>query len=432
LIRAARTHCVDGGARQRFLRILCVAMLLVVCPPVGASAASLAGFTPQPALRTPFDARVDALPARALLSLPPAKLVDPARQRAARTVTDWSQALFFGWAGSQIWAFAWLWRSGRAARLRDLLRRRIRSRWGYRAAFGAALGLLAPLAGLPFAFISYRVGFNVGLTEEVIGNWLAGYARGMVIDAAGAAIAVSLVLELVDRTRLWYLAYLAILFAASVEIVAIDPVVFAPLSTRLVSLPIAAAAPIEISNASARTRTLTAATEGIGTFTRIVLGDVLVAAATPPEISYVVAHEDAHVRHNDVLKMALIATTMFVFAVAIAVLISDRVGFRRDDDAVSRLALVGAFLGGVSLLLFPLFNGYARGIQYRADEDARQALREPTGAVRFMVRRADHDLVPLCYRRSSSWYFADHPALGSRIAAMRGSEDPCPHSPATR
>ena len=159
---------------------------------------------------------------------------------------------------------------------------------------------------------------------------------------------------------------------------------------------------------------------------------MLVAAATPPEISYVVAHEDAHVRHNDVLKMALIATTMFVFAVAIAVLISDRVGFRRDDDAVSRLALVGAFLGGVSLLLFPLFNGYARGIQYRADEDARQALREPTGAVRFMVRRADHDLVPLCYRRSSSWYFADHPALGSRIAAMRGSEDPCPHSPATR
>ena len=68
----------------------------------------------------------------------------------------------------------------------------------------------------------------------------------------------------------------------------------------------------------------------------------------------------------------------------------------------------------------------------RVSEDARQMLKSPVGAVRFLVRRADHDLISLCYRRSSSWYFADHPALGSRIAAMRRTEDPCPHSPATR
>jgi Zn-dependent protease with chaperone function len=407
------------------LAVYC-AGVLGACVPGAASAASVSGF------RTRFDSRVDAIPAHALLTLPPQALVDPARQRAARKIADLRQGLFFFWAGAQIWAFAWLWRSGRAARLRDLLRRRIRPRWGFRAAFGAALGLLAPLAGLPFAFATYRIGFNVGLTEEVIGSWLVDYARGILVDAAAAAIAVALVLELVDRTRLWYLAFLAMLFAVSVECVAVNPVVLIPLATRLVPLPIAAAAPVEMANASARTRTLTAATEGIGTFTHIILGDVLVSAATPPEIAYVIDHENAHVRHNDNLKMALIATTMFVFAVAIAVLISDRFGFRRDDDAVSRLALVGAFLGGVSLLLFPLFNAYARGIQYRADEDARAGLGDPVAAVRFLVRRADHDLIPLCYRRSSSWYFADHPALGSRIAEMRETEDPCPHSPATR
>jgi Zn-dependent protease with chaperone function len=379
-----------------------------------------------------FDVRVDAIPDRALLTLPPQALVDPARQRAARTITDLRQGVFFFWAGAQIWAFAWLWNSGRAAQLRDLARRRIPSRWGYRAAFGAALGFLAPLAGLPFAFVAYRIGFNVGLTEEVIGNWLLDYARAMLVDAACAALAVAVVLELVDRTRLWYLAYLAMLFAVTVAVVAIDPVVIAPLTTHFVPLPIAAAAPVEMSSASARTRTLTAATAGIGMFTRIILGDVLVSSATLPEIAYVVEHENAHVRHNDDLKMALIATAMFVFAVALAVLMSDRFGFRRDDDAVSRLALVGAFLGGVALLMFPLFNAYARGVEYRADEDARRRLGDPVAAVRFLVRRADHDLIPLCYRRSSSWYFADHPALGSRIAEMRESEDPCPHSPATR
>jgi Zn-dependent protease with chaperone function len=394
--------------------------------PCGAAAASV------PVLRTRFDVRVDAIHDRTLLTLPPQALVDPARQRASRTVTDLRHGTFFFWAGAQIWAFAWLWRSGRAARVRDFLRRRIPSRWGYRAAFGAALGLLAPLAGLPFAFIAYRIGFNVGLTEEVIGNWLLDYVRAMLVDAGCAALAVALVLELVDRTRLWYLAYLALLFAVSIGIVAVSPVVFAPLTTRFVTQPVAAAAPVEMSNASARTRTLTAGTAGIGPATRIILGDVLIAVATPPEMAYIIDHENAHVAHNDDLKMALIAVTMFVFAVAVAVLISDRIGFRRDDDAVSRLALVGACLGAVSLLMFPLFNAYARGIEYRADEDARHVLGSPVGAVRFLVRSADHDMIPLCYRRSSSWYFADHPALGSRIAEMRETEDPCPHSPVTR
>lgn len=288
------------------------------------------------------------------------------------------------------------------------------------------------MAGLPAAFIAYRIGFNVGLTEERIGSWLLDYAVGMLVDAVGASLAVALVLELVDRTRLWYLFYLAILFASAVAVVGVDPVVFMPLRTHLESADFAAAAPVQIANASKRTRTLTAGTYGVGVFTRIIIGDVLVAAATPAEIRSVIARENAHVAHNDDLKVALIATTMFVFAVAVAVLISDRIGFRRDDDAVSRLALVGACLGAVSLLLFPLFNAYVRGIEYRADEDARQRLADPVESVRLLVRQADHDLIPLCYRRSSSWYFADLPALGSRIAKMRETEDPCPHSPAMR
>lgn len=405
--------------------------MVALCGPVNASDLSAVPGAHNRALRTPFDTRVDAIAVHALLTRAPQNLVDPARQHAARTITDLRQGLFFFWAAAQIAAFAWLWRSGRAARIRDWLRRRLRSRWAYRGAFGAVLGLLAPLAGLPFAFISYRIGFNVGLTEEIIGSWLLDYAVGMLADAVGAAIAVALVLELVDRTRLWYVTFLAVLFAACVEVVAVNPAVFAPLTTRFTPLPIAAAAPVEMASVSVRTRTLTAATLGIGTFTRIVLGDVLLASATPPEVHYLIEHEDAHVRHDDVLKMALIAITLFVFAVAVAVLISDRIGFRRDDDAVSRLALVAACLGGVALLIFPLYNAYARGIEYRADEDARQVLHDPSGAVRYLVRRADHDLVPLCYRRSSSWYFADHPALGSRIAEMRGTQDPCPHSPLT-
>jgi Zn-dependent protease with chaperone function len=401
-------------------------LILLIVSGLIASVHGAARAAPASAFRTSFEARIDGLAPHALLTLPPQDLVDPARQKAARAITDLRHGIFFAWAGAQIWAFAWLWQSGRAAGLRDWLRRRIRSRWAYRAAFGAALGALAPLAGLPFTFVSYRIGFNVGLTEEVIGNWLVDYARGMLADVAFAAVAVALVLELVDRTRLWYLFFLTILFAVSIEIVGVAPVLIAPLSTRFVRLQIAAEAPVEMANSSVRSQTLGAWTAGVGRFTRIILSDVLVSVATEPEIHYVVEHENAHVKHNDDLKKALIAITMFVFAVAIAVLISDRIAFRRDDDAVSRLALVAACLGGVALLMFPLFNAYARGIEYRADEDARQLLGDRSPAVRYLVRSADHDLIPLCNRRSTRWYFADDPALGSRIAEMRSTEDPCP------
>ena len=375
---------------------------------------------------------MNALSAHTLLTRAPQFLVDPSRQHTARTVTDLRQAVFFAWAAAQVYAFAWFWRSGRAARVRDALRRRFRSRLGLRAGFGAALGLLAPLAGLPFAFIYYRIGFNVGLSEERIGAWLLDYIGRAFIDASGAGLGVTLVLELVDRTRLWYLAFIAILYAVIVAVVAIAPVVFTPVFTHITPSPIAAAAPVDVTNASRHTQMLTARTAGIGGFTRIFLGDVFVSATTPREVDYVIAFENAHVRHNDVLKLTLIATTMLIFAVAVAVLISDRIGFRRDDDAVSRLALVAAFLGGVILVVYPFYNAYVRGIDYRADEDARQTVSDTAPAIRLLVRRADRDLVPLCYRRSSSWYFADQPALGSRIAALRGSRDPCPHSPVTR
>jgi hypothetical protein len=47
-------------------------------------------------------------------------------------------------------------------------------------------------------------------------------------------------------------------------------------------------------------------------------------------------------------------------------------------------------------------------------------------AVRFFVRRADNDLIALCGRRTVRWYFESRPPLGSRIAAIGKTTDPCP------
>ena len=78
------------------------------------------------------------------------------------------------------------------------------------------------------------------------------------------------------------------------------------------------------------------------------------------------------------------------------------------------------------IVVYPLYNAYARNLVTRADKQSLAATNDRVATVRAMVRDADDDLVPLCDRRSIRWYFDDRPALGGRIAATAGTADPCP------
>jgi Zn-dependent protease with chaperone function len=138
------------------------------------------------------------------------------------------------------------------------------------------------------------------------------------------------------------------------------------------------------------------------------------------------ARQYAHERDHDVLLLTLAGITLFVFAAALAVLISDRIGFPRDDDPLARLPLVGTFLGIAVLLLYPAFNALERTAEWHADAVALTVVNDPSSGVRLFVRRADDDLITLCGRRTVRWYFDSRPPIGSRIAAIGKTADPCP------
>jgi Zn-dependent protease with chaperone function len=156
------------------------------------------------------------------------------------------------------------------------------------------------------------------------------------------------------------------------------------------------------------------------------VGDVTLDHTTLPELRIALGYADAQVRNADTLWRTLVAVTLLVFSATIAVLLSDRVGFRRDDDALSRFALVATLLGLVLLLAYPLYTAAVRNMAWRADQRTLAALGDPASMVRLMIRYADDDLVPLCDRRSIRWYFDERPPLGARIAAITGRADPCP------
>jgi Zn-dependent protease with chaperone function len=318
------------------------------------------------------------------------------------------------------------------------MRRRTRSRTAQRAVFGAVLGIVAPVAALPFALVSYRVVFNAGVTDERLPQWFLDYLLRIGLDALLGALVVTAVLALVEKARIWYLIVAAFFYAGAVAAVMLAPLL--PLGTSHKTTPNAVAAlgaavagalgvpgtPVVVLATSRHSNAMSAHASGIGPTARALVGDVTLVHLTVPELRAELAHAFAHVRYGDVLHQTLMAVTLFVLAAAIAVLLSDRVGFRRDDDALSRLALVATFLGLVLIVAYPVYNAYARNLESRADRAALTVDGDRAETVRAMVRDADDDLVALCDRRSIRWYFEDRPTLGGRIAATSGTADPCP------
>jgi Zn-dependent protease with chaperone function len=392
------------------------------------------------AAQTREDQHVSAISVQTLLHTSAVSLVDPVRQRRARAIADYQDLIFAGWALAPIVAFWWLWQAGQAARLRDTLRRRLRDPWLHRGAFGAALGALATIAALPFAFAGYRVAHSVGLTQQTIPNWFLDELLRLATISLITAIVVALVLALVDCTRLWYLVFIGILYVTALVIVAVEPVLLSPLTSSEGPASAAVVAqgdtiaraldtstvPLVITGTSQRTSALLARTSGLGPFARILIGDQALQVMTPGERQFMLARQYAHERDHDVLLLTLAGITLFVFAAALAVLISDRIGFRRDDDPLARLPLVGTFLGIAVLLLYPAFNALERTAEWHADAVALTAVSDRSSGVRLLVRRADDDLITLCGRRTVRWYFESRPPLGSRIAAISKTTDPCP------
>ncbi|HZO93564.1 MAG TPA: M48 family metalloprotease [Candidatus Baltobacteraceae bacterium] len=414
------------------MRRLLVALLLGLAL-LGASRA------PALAARTRLDARIDALTPRELLTRNAAVLVDPGRQRRARAIADLTHGASAGWALAQILGFWWLWRSGAAARLRDAMRRRTRSRLAQRAVFGAAIGVLAPLVSLPFAFLSYRVGFNAGTTEEHVPQWFLEYLVRIGLDAIAGALVVAGVLWLVDTLRgRWYLVVAAVLYAGTLIGVAAAPMLpggpaekTTPREVAALGAEVARAVgvpgtPVIVVASSRHSNAMASSVAGAGPTARVLLGDLALVHLLPGELRFVLAQAFERIRAGAVLRQTVLAVTLFIFSAAIAVFLSDRVGFRRDDDAVSRLALVATFLGLVLVVTYPIYTTYARRVTGETDALALAATHDRADAVRSLVRYADDDLLPLCDRRSLRWYFDDRPPLGARIAAIAGTPDPCP------
>lgn len=376
-----------------------------------------------------------------VLSAPLDQLVDLQRQHLAAALNARRPALFFGTAFLELAALLWMWRSGRAAAMRDVLRRSIRNVHAMRFTYVWLLAMIAQVASLPAVIVAYRLSVAAGLSRQSPAEWLGQSLSTAIASALMAAFVFSVMLMLAERTRLWYLLgalflVFVVLFAAFAE-----PVVLAPwlrhqqtltmssaMATRLygVEREFGVHVPITIEESATGLGADIVRVAGLGPTEQIVISDALLQTATPGELAFAVARMSAHIAAHDSLKLDLYTALWLIVAATLAVTVADRFGFRRDDDPLSRIALLGTFLGVAILLLLPVQAAYARRLEARADHAAVAVTHDPASAVRLMVRLADVDLLQVCPSPIVRRYFLTYPPVGSRIAAVRGGGDPCP------
>lgn len=317
----------------------------------------------------------------------------------------------------------------------DRLDRGVRTRWQLLRpiTFTACALTLEALFELPVQFVEdYGVERRYGMTEQEASAWFADRLKEAAIGIGISSVLSGGFAEIVRRApRAWPLY--ATLFAFPLLVLAnvvvplyILPIFnrFEPLDGELEARIRALATRYGVGDAeilrvdmSRQTKKANAYVTGIGTTHRIVLGDTLLAHFPHDEIEFVVAHELGHYVSKDSWRMifaAEILTATVAFASARAV--SKEAAASGHPRALVRLALWSALL---SQMLRPALSAFSRSREWAADRFAVGATGTPQVGASAFERLREQNLAEDEQPAWFEFFFATHPSLRSRIAALR-------------
>jgi hypothetical protein len=377
-----------------------------------------------------LDLRVNGLSDGTLLHESAKALLDPQRQAAASRLVH---LMFPGWfisIAAAILVLAYFWQSGTAARLRDWLSRRFHQTYLVRFFFGAALGLIARLAALIPEFYIYRVQRSVGLSDQLLRAWAAGWLVNCLLTMVTAGALVAVVLWIVDRTHQWYLYLIGAFVVSSIALTTFGPYVILPhygyLGSLSPKLAIVAAQLEErshtivpvVEHVDEHSRIGNVRENGLFFTERVIVGSTLIDASSEREMRYLIAKQLVYVSLGGPLRVALFNALFAVLGIALAVAIADRIGFRRDDDPLARLALLAALIGVVYLAVAPIDNGLLRAMSLESERGAIALTGDRAAAVRAIVRTADERLDAVCEKGMSSFFLGriEDPAAAVQLA----------------
>jgi STE24 endopeptidase len=364
-------------------------------------------------------------------------LYPPARQALALEVASQGRALF--WIGGllQLAIFAAMYFTGAAARLRDILEKRIHRRFLTTTLLIIAVVVASSILMLPFTWYeSYAFLHRYDLSRETPADWFHDWAVALALGTAIAALGGTLFFALARRfERAW--PFIAALVAAPIILIStvVLPLFIEPLFNTYTPLPPSAltksildlaaqhgvhASAVYVFDLSKQETAANAFVSGLGSSERIALSDTLLRTFQPDEALYITAHELGHYVHGDLWRgawyawlgsLAVIAVVWFAGGALVRRTPTRARGL--SDAAATPLLLVVLLVFG--LLAQPAGNALSRQIEHNADVFAAANTRLGTAGVRAFARIGSQALSTMHPDPLVVWYFYSHPPLDERI-----------------
>ncbi len=308
------------------------------------------------------------------------------------------------------------------------------------AGTAAALSLLLTAVGLPLGAVGRQRAIDVGLVTRSWLGWAQDVALGAAISAGLMALTAVVLIVLMRRLpRTWWLPASGVVIAGAVVVLFLTPVVLDPLFNRFTPvrgqdradvLELAGRARVEVGevfsvDASKRTTAANAYVAGFGATKRVVIYDTLLERFPRDERRFVVGHELAHQRYDDVphgLLYVLLVAPAGLLAVAIltsafsggAGRVRAGPGELADARTLPALALALAL---VVPLVTMVSNQLSRRVEARADTFALQLTNKPQALVDFRRRSAVRNVAEPDPGAISQWLLGTHPTPLERIGA---------------
>jgi len=290
--------------------------------------------------------------------------------------------------------------------------------------------------------LSYYRGFvlphRYGLSVQKLSGWLGDKAKSEVLSLAlGAGIIAAIYWLITSFPSIWWLISWGIIVLLTIILTNLAPIIIGALFFKMKKLTdadlkqrleqLAQRARIKISGVyiielSSKVTGANAALMGLGNTKRIVFSDTLLQQYSPSEIEIITAHELGHHRHNDIFRLFMTQSAVWLIGFYVASLTFEvsvvPLGFKGISD-IAALPLLLLILAIISLLIAPLANTYSRHIEVAADDYALRLTKDSESFISAMTRLTDQNLSEAQPSRWVEFLTHAHPCYTKRVEYAR-------------
>jgi STE24 endopeptidase len=294
--------------------------------------------------------------------------------------------------------------------------------------------------------IEKKFGFN----KMTLGLWFADLIKETVLSLVIQTLILSvLVFVFKAFTATWWILIWAFMILFSLAMQVIYPQFIAPLfnkfsplsdgelNEKLTDLLVKSGYKPDglfVVDSSKRSTHSNAYFTGMGKAKRIVLYDTLIEQMTPDELTAVMGHEIGHRKKGHILKNMIISflttlVTLFVASILLAMpQLYNGFGFVVSADHINEAYYIGLFLfsivfSPVSYFFQPFSAWRSRCYEYEADRFSAELTGKPEALSEGLIKLNLNNLSNLYPAPSYVRFYASHPPLLQRIAALKKIEE---------